>query len=52
MVQRRVRVTYLYLYMMLGSLYAYSIYASGIWQRLTLMVLTALVAAALWQKAR
>jgi len=51
-VQRRVRVTYLYLYMMLASLYAYAIYASDAWQRIALMILTALVAIALWQKAR
>ena len=51
-VQKRVRVTYLYLYMLLASFYAYAIYASGVWQRAAAMVLTALVALALWQKAR
>jgi len=51
-VQRRLRVTYLYLYMMLASLYAYAIYASDVWQRIALMILTMLVAIALWQKAR
>jgi membrane protease YdiL (CAAX protease family) len=51
-VQRRVKASYLYLYMLLASLYAYAIYASDVWQRLALVVLTALLALALWQKAR
>src|SRR5262249_32940397 len=51
-IYRRVRVTHMYLYMMLASFYAYAIYASTIWQRGALMILTALVAIALWQKAR
>jgi hypothetical protein len=51
-VHRRVRLTYLYLYMMLGSFYGYAIYANSIWQRIALMILTALLAMALWQKAR
>jgi ABC-2 type transport system permease protein len=51
-VQRRIRMTYLYLYMLLASFYAYAVYATTIWQRIALMILTALVAIALWQKAR
>ena len=51
-VQKRVRPSYLYIYMLLASFYAYAIYASTVWQRAALMVLTALVALALWQKAR
>jgi membrane protease YdiL (CAAX protease family) len=51
-VQKRVRMSYLYIYMALASFYVYSIYASTIWQRAALMVLTALVAFALWQRAR
>jgi membrane protease YdiL (CAAX protease family) len=51
-VQKRVRITYLYLYMLIASFYAYAIYASTFWARLGTMVLTALVALALWQKAR
>jgi ABC-2 type transport system permease protein len=51
-VQRRVRITYLYLYMLIASLYAYAVYASDFWQRAALIVLTALLAIALWQKAR
>jgi ABC-2 type transport system permease protein len=50
--QRKIRVTHVYLYMLLGSFYAYAIFAPDIWQRLVLMILTALVAMALWQKAR
>ncbi len=51
-VQRRVRVAYVYLYMVLASLYAYAVYATTLWQRGALMILSALLAAALWQKAR
>jgi membrane protease YdiL (CAAX protease family) len=51
-VQRRLRPTYTYLYLTLASLYTYSLYASTLAQRVALMVLTALLAAALWQKAR
>jgi ABC-2 type transport system permease protein len=51
-VQRRVRPSYVYLYMLLASLYVYSIYASNFWQRAALVVLTALLGLALWQKAR
>jgi membrane protease YdiL (CAAX protease family) len=50
--QRRLRLTYVYLYMMLGSFYAFAIFASSIWPRIALTILTALVAMALWQKAR
>ncbi len=51
-VQRRLRPSYMYLYMLLASLYAYAIFASTVWQRASLMVLTALLGLALWQKAR
>jgi membrane protease YdiL (CAAX protease family) len=51
-VQRRVRPSYVYLYMLLASLYVYAIYASSLWQRMGLVVLTALLGLALWQKAR
>jgi hypothetical protein len=51
-VRRRVRPTYLYLYMMLVSLYAYAIFSGTIWQRGALLILSALLAVALWQKAR
>jgi ABC-2 type transport system permease protein len=51
-VQRRVRPTYLYLYMTLAGLYVYAVYAVTVWQRAAMIVLTALLASALWQKAR
>ncbi len=51
-VHRRVRPTYLYLYMTLATLYVYAVYAATIWQRAAMIVLTALLASALWQKAR
>jgi membrane protease YdiL (CAAX protease family) len=52
LVQRRLRPSYTYLYMLLASLYAYAIFASTVWQRASLMVLSALLGLALWQKAR
>ncbi|MBV9239418.1 MAG: CPBP family intramembrane metalloprotease [Xanthobacteraceae bacterium] len=51
-VRRRVRPTYLYLYMVLVSLYAYAIFSGTIWQRAALLILSTLLAIALWQKAR
>jgi membrane protease YdiL (CAAX protease family) len=51
-IRRCVRPTYLYLYMMLVSLYAYAIFSSTIGLRGALMILSALLAVALWQKAR
>jgi membrane protease YdiL (CAAX protease family) len=50
--QRKVRVTHVYLYMLLASFYAYALFVPDIWQRLALMILMALMAMALWQKAR
>jgi len=51
-VQRRVRISYMYLYMLLSSLYVYALYARNFWQCSALIVLAALLALALWQKAR
>jgi ABC-2 type transport system permease protein len=51
-VQRKIRPTFLYLYMLLVSLYVYAIYASKISQQAATIVLAALLAIALWQKAR
>jgi ABC-2 type transport system permease protein len=51
-VQRRVKISYTYLYMLLSSIYIYSVFANSFWQRLSLLILTALLAVALWQKAR
>ena len=42
----------MYLYMLLVSLYVYAIYAADISARAAIVILTALVAMALWQKAR
>jgi ABC-2 type transport system permease protein len=51
-VQRRIKVSYTYLYLLLSSTYTYSVYANSIWQRLSLLVLTILLAFALYQKAK
>lgn len=51
-VQRRVKISYTYLYLLLSSIYIFSVYATSIWSRLSLLTLTALLAVALWQKAR
>lgn len=51
-VRTRVRPTYVYLYMLLASFYTWSIYSSVWSQKLVVLVLTASLALALWQKAR
>ena len=51
-IQRRVRLSYTYLYMLLSSLFVYAIYTTSFWQRIAFVVLTTLLALALWQKAR
>jgi membrane protease YdiL (CAAX protease family) len=48
----RVRPTYVYLYLLLASFYSWSIYANAWSQKLVVVVLTASLALALWQKAR
>jgi ABC-2 type transport system permease protein len=48
----KLRPTYVYLYTMLAGLYTYAIFASEWWQRVVLIVLSGLLALALWQKAR
>jgi membrane protease YdiL (CAAX protease family) len=50
--RRRVRVRSLYLFMTLSSLFAYSIYTPSLWAKLVQLVLSALLAYALWQKLR
>lgn len=50
--RRRVRVGSVYLFMLLSSLFAYSIYAPSLWTKLVQVVLSALLAFALWQKLR
>jgi ABC-2 type transport system permease protein len=49
---QRLRPTYLYLYMLLSGLYVYALFAPRWWQSLVFMVLSVLLALALWQKAR
>jgi ABC-2 type transport system permease protein len=51
-VQRKIRPSHAYLYLLLSSLYTYAIYATSLWQRGGLLVLTLLLGLALWQKAR
>lgn len=48
----RLSPSYIYLYILLASLYAYGIYARAWWQSLVVLVLTAGLAQAFWQKAR
>jgi membrane protease YdiL (CAAX protease family) len=49
--QARVRPTYSYLYLLLSSLYVYALYAAEWMQTLAIIILTASLAMALWQKA-
>lgn len=50
--RHRSRVDFMYLYMVLAGFYTYAIFAESIWQKLPLIVLSSLMALALWQKAR
>jgi len=49
---RRVRVSYVYMYMGLASLYGYALYTEDVWQRGVAIVLTLVLALSLWQKAK
>jgi membrane protease YdiL (CAAX protease family) len=51
-VRTKVKPTYVYMYMLLSAIYTYAIFASEWWQKLVLMLLSGLLALALWQKAR
>jgi hypothetical protein len=51
-VRTKLRPTYVYLYMMLAGLYTYAIFSSEWWQKAVVIVLSGLLALALWQKAR
>jgi membrane protease YdiL (CAAX protease family) len=51
-VKRRIRPGMIYLYMILATLYGYGLYASSTWARLGQIVLSTLLAYALWQKVR
>jgi membrane protease YdiL (CAAX protease family) len=47
----RIRPKYLYLFMLLSGFYGYGIWAAVWWQSLEIVLLAALLAIALWQKA-
>jgi ABC-2 type transport system permease protein len=49
---KRVRPGYVYLFMLLVSLYTYAIYATSLWPRIAMMTLCAALALALWQQVR
>jgi ABC-2 type transport system permease protein len=49
---QKVKPAYVYLYMTLAGLYVYAVVTPNLQQRVIFMVLTALLALALWQKAR
>ena len=51
-VHKRIRPTYSYLFMLLASFYTWSLYTSVWSQKVVVMVLSAALALALWQKAR
>lgn len=51
-VHKRIRPTYNYLFMLLASFYTWSLYTSVWSQKVVVMVLSAALALALWQKAR
>ena len=51
-VKRRIRPGMIYLYMILAALFGYALYSTMIWPRLGQLVLSTLLAYALWQKVR
>jgi membrane protease YdiL (CAAX protease family) len=51
-VKRRISPGMIYLYMILATLYGYALYAPSTWARLGQIVLSSLLAFALWQKVR
>ncbi len=51
-VKRRIQPGMIYLYMVLASLYGFALYAPSTWARLGQIVLSSLLAYALWQKVR
>jgi membrane protease YdiL (CAAX protease family) len=51
-VRRRVRPSYVYMYMVMTSLYVYAILAESRWHTAAMIALTSLLAVALWQRAR
>jgi len=50
--QRKIKPAHAYFYMLLASLYTYAIYATVLWQRAALLIITSLLAFALWQRAK
>lgn len=48
----RIRVDMVYLYMFLAAMYANTIYSASVWSKLGQLVLSTLLAVALWQKVR
>lgn len=50
--RHRQRLDYTYLYMILAGFYTYAIYANRYWDKLALLILSALMSLALFQKAR
>ncbi len=51
-VRRRFRPDMVYLYMLLASLFGYALYSDSIWTKVVQVVLSSLLAYALWQKVR
>jgi len=51
-VRRRIRPSMLYLFMFLAGLYGYAVYAPAAWHRVAMLVLSASLAYAAWQKLR
>lgn len=50
--RHRSRLDYTYLYMILAGFYTYAIFAKGYWDKVVLLVLSALMSLALFQKTR
>ncbi len=50
--RHRSRLDYTYLYMILAGFYTYAIFAKSYWDKLALLILSALMSLALFQKAR
>src|SRR5204863_7926793 len=48
--RRRIQVSMIYLYMVLASMFAYALYTPSAWAKFAQVVLSALLAYALWQK--
>lgn len=48
----RLRIDMLYLYMILAAMYANTIYSPSVWTKITQLVLSTLLAFALWQKVK